>query len=362
MCFKTQGLFKCGKCPECLQERRNEWAIRLIQESRLYGCFSALLTYRPEDVPLTKDGQMSLCKKDVQKFLKRLRHKLNEPFKYYISAEYSPEKFRPHYHCLFFGFPKTLTSDEIKETLSQAWGLGFIGSYSNWIKDDAQVNYALGYLMLLYEWNKDDPRERPWRLLSKGIALEYIPTPGLVVNNPINSNLYGWCDSISGEIVNDDVRVEIDSVVPKDINIDFFKGPEFVEKRKLRYVPNRYRLISPIHFDGTVDDNYNDSIDLVKIQQTKFNSSTRTTTLGKVNTFKLPRRWRENMLSYTDRLFLRELNTIKAFRKNVDYLEQYGEYDDEVDFPMWKQIKYMRWKLKKKNKKDKLLNSPESYL
>lgn len=370
MCFKTRGLYKCGKCPECLQERRNDWAIRLIQESRLFGCFSALLTYRPEDVPLTKDLKMSVKKTDVQKFLKRFRQFLKkhygiEKIKYYIASEYSPQKMRPHYHCLFFGLPKNLTANQIKEVLQKTWQLGFIGSYSNWLKDDAQVNYALGYLMQLYEFPEDDTRERPFQLFSKGLALEYIPCEGIHRNYP--KGKYGWVNVYTGEFTQDSPVVELDSpFYNHDIKVDFLHGPDTVPHTKIKYMPQQYLFVSPLEVDLdnniTVADDFITNIDTVSLQQTHFNPRTRQTTLGSIQSFKMPRRWRENCLTRADRDIINAIKAVKAHRDSLKYLEEYGDYDNNVDFPYWKQIKYQRWKQKKKNKKDKLLNNPDSFL
>ena len=186
MCFKTKGLYKCGKCPECLAERQNSWSLRLIEYARHNSCFSALLTYDPKFVPI-KGGLMSLRKSDVQKFLKRLRHEFPESkIKYYIGAEYSPEKFRPHYHCLFFGFPPDLSKTKVRKKIKKAWGLGIIGSQSDWLRSNAQINYALGYFIYLYDWKKDDIREKPFSMISKGLALDWI---GDEDNDPLSERL-----------------------------------------------------------------------------------------------------------------------------------------------------------------------------
>lgn len=90
--------FHCGKCFECCNAYSNMWAQRCIDESKLYvhNCF-VTLTYSKTDGDLHKD--------DLQKFLKRLRKKI-EPHKirYFGCGEYGGRGNRPHYHLIIFGW------------------------------------------------------------------------------------------------------------------------------------------------------------------------------------------------------------------------------------------------------------------
>lgn len=71
-----------------------------------------------------------VCKKDVQNFLKRLRWRISKiqnitkdesKIRYYISSEYGPTTYRPHYHgILFFDSKKIL--DKIKSLIVASWG------------------------------------------------------------------------------------------------------------------------------------------------------------------------------------------------------------------------------------------------
>lgn len=71
-----------------------------------------------------------VCKKDVQNFLKRLRWRISKipnitkdesKIRYYISSEYGPTTYRPHYHgILFFDSKKIL--DKIKSIIVMSWG------------------------------------------------------------------------------------------------------------------------------------------------------------------------------------------------------------------------------------------------
>lgn len=105
----------CGQCIGCRLERSRQWAMRCVHEASLYedNCF---ITLTFNDKHLQEDR--SLCKKDFQLFMKRLRKKFSIPeggsslrddqkIRYYHCGEYGENFGRPHHHaCLFnFDFP-----------------------------------------------------------------------------------------------------------------------------------------------------------------------------------------------------------------------------------------------------------------
>lgn len=122
----------CGQCIGCRLERSRQWAVRLMHELQFHQ-LAVFLTLTYNDDRLPPGG--SLCKKDFQDFMKRLR-KAHEPhrLKYFHCGEYGENLSRPHYHCIIFGldFPdkirwrKGSTGDQIyrSETLDKIWGCG----------------------------------------------------------------------------------------------------------------------------------------------------------------------------------------------------------------------------------------------
>lgn len=91
----------CGKCPSCIEARTKTWAARCVLEASYYNtnCFLTL-TYRDNCLP-----KYGLCKKDVQKFIKRLRKYLGDQnIRYYCCGEYGEHTHRPHYHLIIFGW------------------------------------------------------------------------------------------------------------------------------------------------------------------------------------------------------------------------------------------------------------------
>lgn len=88
----------CGMCIGCRADRVAEWRLRVMHEASMWpeNCF-VTLTYGRDKLP--PDG--SLCHRDFQLFMKRLRKCFGE-VRFFMCGEYGPLNMRPHYHaCLF---------------------------------------------------------------------------------------------------------------------------------------------------------------------------------------------------------------------------------------------------------------------
>lgn len=125
------------------------------------------LTYSSSHVPITRTGFMSVNKKDVQNFFKRLRkaHPDEVRIKYFCAAEYGGRTNRPHYHLIMFNTDVSLIQD--------AWGMGHIhyGKVSA-----ASVGYTLKYISKGQQVpaHKNDDREPEFRLMSKRLGANYL--------------------------------------------------------------------------------------------------------------------------------------------------------------------------------------------
>lgn len=153
----------CGKCPKCLARRISGWSFRLMQEDRIsISSHFITLTYAPETVPITKNGFMSLSKRHLQLFFKRLRKNNDAKLKYYAAGEYGTIGMRPHYHVLLF--------NSSPDTILGAWGQGSIdiGSVSA-----ASVGYTLKYMCKpnRIPLHRNDDRVPEFSLMSKGWGL-----------------------------------------------------------------------------------------------------------------------------------------------------------------------------------------------
>ena len=165
-CFRPlrvrDKLLPCGKCPACLANIRQEWCFRLNSEflACSFGLF-VTLTYDDEHLP----QDLSVNKRDVQLFLKRLRKDLgNRSFRYFITAEYGDHTLRPHYHGLFFfSFPFV---SKIYDQIVNNWKCGFCDFGDI---EPASVAYCTKYCMKLTVC--PEGRTPPFRLMSKCPAI-----------------------------------------------------------------------------------------------------------------------------------------------------------------------------------------------
>lgn len=100
----------CGHCAWCLRQKRNEWFVRMLEESKhhLYTRF-VTLDYRDEDLPYDlnhETGELVPCVsyRDIELFHKRLRK--NYKFRFFLSSEYGKHTNRPHYHAIYWSDEK----------------------------------------------------------------------------------------------------------------------------------------------------------------------------------------------------------------------------------------------------------------
>ena len=96
----------CGKCAWCLRQKRNEWFVRFVEESKTH-LFTRFVTldYDLDHVPLKMDestGELvkTVSLEDVQKFHKRLRNMYK--FRFFLASEYGKKTGHPHYHAIYW--------------------------------------------------------------------------------------------------------------------------------------------------------------------------------------------------------------------------------------------------------------------
>lgn len=147
-------LVPCGHCELCHERRVNDFANRCSWESQTSEnrALFVTLTYDNKHIPMDEDGKLrgcktherykaSLCKRDIQLFLKRLRtnwerrdfslldHSLK--LRYVCVGEYGSKSGHPHYHFIFWNYPYHITNDAqqvlvnlVRKDIFSAWGNG----------------------------------------------------------------------------------------------------------------------------------------------------------------------------------------------------------------------------------------------
>lgn len=220
----------CGKCPNCIARRISGWSFRLMQECSVSdSSYFLTLTYDTKYVPITQAGFLSLSKRDVQLFFKRLRkaHESEEPLspiKYYAVGEYGGQTKRPHYHIVLF--------NAYADLVQPAWDRGHVhfGGVS-----EASVGYCMKY-MYKGPWrpmHRNDDREPQFSLMSKGLGKSYLTAENLKWHmDDVTNRMY--CNILGGKkiampryykqkIYGDELRKEVGKIQLAKMNEREFK-------------------------------------------------------------------------------------------------------------------------------------------
>lgn len=135
--------FPCGCCLPCRINKARTWQHRIILESRSHDKNAFVtLTYSDDSVPVNDSGDLILDKKDLQKYLKRLRKTVDEKVRYFAVGEYGDKTDRPHYHLCLFGL-----GQEDEDVIRDKWskkreeiGIVHVGSITPF-----SARYIAGY-------------------------------------------------------------------------------------------------------------------------------------------------------------------------------------------------------------------------
>lgn len=104
----------CGRCQGCRLDRSRTWADRCLLELQ-YHQSSVFVTLTYNDIYVPKSTyygsdeetlymSYSLCKRDFQLFMKRLRKAFpGQKIRFFAAGEYGENTARPHYHAILFG-------------------------------------------------------------------------------------------------------------------------------------------------------------------------------------------------------------------------------------------------------------------
>lgn len=137
----------CSKCIGCQQAHAKAWALRcqLELQQHTHACFSTL-TYSNDNQPIT------LSKRHLQLWLKRLRSITAKPIRFFASGEYGEHTQRPHYHALLFGLPQSAAN-----RIENAWALGHVRTTAI---TPQRVAYTAGYTAKKAGWRETATQER----------------------------------------------------------------------------------------------------------------------------------------------------------------------------------------------------------
>lgn len=128
----------CGHCIECRLKYSRDWATRMMLEAQYHeSSYFVTLTYDDLHVPKSyypdlDTGEaipsLTLVKKDLQGFIKRLRRRLEylkrPQIRFYGCGEYGTSTHRPHYHIVVFG----LCLDDLEQLKVSSQGFPYYRS------------------------------------------------------------------------------------------------------------------------------------------------------------------------------------------------------------------------------------------
>uniref|UniRef100_A0AAU8B4R3 Replication initiator protein n=1 Tax=Dulem virus 156 TaxID=3145633 RepID=A0AAU8B4R3_9VIRU len=142
----------CGQCVGCRIDRSRQWANRCMLELQYHdSAYFITLTYDDFHVPKSyysdpETGEahtsFTLCKRDFQLWMKRLRKKFSEDsIRFFACGEYGGQTHRPHYHAIVFGLH---LSDLVKyKTVKEGDGY-----YTYYNSDSLQETWPNGFVVV----------------------------------------------------------------------------------------------------------------------------------------------------------------------------------------------------------------------
>lgn len=192
--------FPCRKCIPCLLHRQKAWVARLTEELRAHPFnYFVTLTYDDDHVPVNDNGEMVFNKQHLIKLNIDMRERfqrgvlrnpvesiiLGSPkyldlpkdvkYKYYITSEYGPSTFRPHYHGVWYGLPESFALVEV--LFRSLWPYGFVSVFP---ANEGAAGYISKYLVSdgVGKDSYNGNGMPPFALMSKGLGKSYIERMG----------------------------------------------------------------------------------------------------------------------------------------------------------------------------------------
>lgn len=157
----------CGKCIPCLVNKRGDWSLRVEQEHRVSkSAHFVTLTYDAKHLRTNR----SLCKRDLQLYLKRLRKKDElAKLRYYAVGEYGSKHGRPHYHLILFNSTEADIRSAWLDSKGHYIGMVHVGTVTG-----ASIQYATKYI--IQQGTYPPEMEKPFATMSRryGIGAHYL--------------------------------------------------------------------------------------------------------------------------------------------------------------------------------------------
>lgn len=211
----TTQLVPCGKCEECLKDKQDEWANRILHEAaHSGGMIWDTFTYNNNSLPILDatgldDEVLSNMSEesfafleahnwlvpypeysDIRNCIKRGRelyykhHGKRLSFKYFICSEYGDKdtkNYRPHFHLCVFGIPRATWLEYFAIPWTKRYGFVYTKEFD--FSDSKHLSNIAGYVgkycskgSFEFCLVKDGIAPKPFRLVSNGVGIAYLDT------------------------------------------------------------------------------------------------------------------------------------------------------------------------------------------
>lgn len=144
----------CRKCAGCRQDWSKNFAARAALESR-YHEHSAFvtLTYSDDELPIDSNvGFPTLCLKDFQDFMKRLRKsyfkQTGKRIRVLYCGEYGEKSGRPHFHAIIFGYFPLDAKLYYYTDGRRKWSQPFKGAYPVYLSESLSRVWKHGHVFI----------------------------------------------------------------------------------------------------------------------------------------------------------------------------------------------------------------------
>lgn len=353
------------------------------------SCFHAILTYDNVHLPTLDDGTPTLCKRDLQLFFKRLRHKYPaNSLKYFVAGEYGSRRGRPHYHALIFGIPFQ-EKDLVISTIQEAWQNGEVRRRSRWFNSFVNGQLVINSAGLHYVTkdiiNFADRDSIYSETSSQRVSVsnnhdfyhDSLTEPSEIYISPslVESKLPTFILASKGLGISY-VATHKQDFSQTQLNVAKCAIPAYVflESSVIRSRSNPGSITLFSHqmslnkaFDVSLTDGEGNWLpnpllanirDFIEYQMDVLNYCDHRYHLKTVR-LALPRYWRDKLFPKPIRDALNRLQNQRRFKADQAYHEEYGEYDLTHDTPMYLlqgRQKYKAWHKANKDRFEKLLH------
>lgn len=137
----------CGKCQDCLREKRNNWYVRLnreyaYQHSLGNDCWFVTFTINPRYYVIACNSPAAY----IRRIFETIRHRFGSSVRHFLVCEFGADTRRLHFHALLFGpgLQYKDLHDLFNPSRTNGKGLGYI-----WIKrtDTKNIRYTTKYIL-----------------------------------------------------------------------------------------------------------------------------------------------------------------------------------------------------------------------